>query len=582
MIHKIWCIFNKSQKRNFITLGFMMVVGSFLELLGVSVIMPLVDVIIDETIIVNDKWYAMAYQFVGAKDSRQFVLYLCFFLLFVYIVKNLYIVYQYSVYYKFAFNNRAKLSVELFNAYIQKDYLFHTQTNTSELRRDIIVDTNAFYQSVLSILQLATETLSIIVLLVYLLIIDWTSTICIGLIVGGATAIFFMLYKKRSVSVGILSRTSNAEADKWLSQGFGAIKDIKVLNKEDMFVKNFRNARQTVSDTDRRTGMLSIIPRPFMEITCVGSLLIVIAIRIILGQELVSFVPILASLVLVAFRMLPSFSKIVGYYNQIMFGKAAVNNISNVILEIKVDESKNMEKEYMSPAYFSNKALIGHNVSFSYLNSPQIVLNNISFTILPNKTYGIVGSSGSGKSTFADLILGLIVPQSGTVNVCDKSIYNNLISWRRNVGYIPQFIYLLDDTIRRNIAFGVPDEEINDEIIWDVLNKAQLDEYVNELKNGLDTFVGERGIMLSGGQRQRIGIARALYTNPNVLVLDEATSALDNDTEEAIVNSIEQLQGSMTLIIIAHRVSTLKNCDYIYRIEDGDMKLIDVCEVLNL
>lgn len=579
MVSKILYIFDKRQKRNFVILGVLLLIGSFLELLGVSAIMPVINIITDETVIKSNKWYALAYDISGAQSVRGFILLLCVLLVLLYTIKNLYLVAENYLQHRYVYNNNTRLSVELYKAYLRKDYLFHTATNVADITRDITSDVEYLWSTVLGYLQFLTEGTTLLVLIIYLIMKDWVSTLCIGLIVGFASFIFVLIYRKASIKVGQENRLVSAERQKWILQGFGAIKDVKILEKENSFIKEYYETSVRSASVRIRYGVMGVIPRPFMEIACICSLMTAMAIKIVAGDDLMSFVPTIAVLVVAAFRMLPSFSKMVGYINTILYGKASIENIYEEIAEIRTFNQKIDSIQKDTYRFPMDKPLKVENITFSYPDSDLKVLDNASCIIEPNKTYGIIGTSGAGKSTLADIMLGLVVPQAGDVILDGQSIFKHTFVWHLSVGYIPQSIYLLDDTIRNNVAFGIPQNEINESKVWEVLEKAQVADFVRSQPKGLDTIVGDRGVMLSGGQRQRIGIARALYNDPKLLVLDEATSALDNDTEEAVVQSIEKLHGSMTLIIIAHRLTTIKHCDCIYKVDKGKISLCDKSEI---
>ena len=314
-----------------------------------------------------------------------------------------------------------------------------------------------------------------------------------------------------------------------------------------------------------------------METVCIGGMMSVVILKILRGVNLSYFIPTLSVFVVAAFRMLPSFGRITSFMNMMIFNKPAVEAVYNdVRIMNELDELKTVEND--NELIFNNKIDISC-VAYSYPNTTAEVLKRVDISIKKNESIGFIGPSGQGKTTLADIILGILTPSKGTIEVDGKDITENMTSWHHMLGYIPQTIFLCDDTIRKNVAYGINEEDIDDERVIRALEEAQIKDFVLRLEEGINTEIGERGVRLSGGQRQRIGIARALYNNPEVLILDEATSALDNDTEVAVMDAINRLQGNKTLIIIAHRLSTIENCDKIYRINDGFAELIDKCEL---
>ena len=315
-----------------------------------------------------------------------------------------------------------------------------------------------------------------------------------------------------------------------------------------------------------------MIPKPVMETISISGLLLIVCVKVALGTEALSFIPTISVFAVAAFRMLPSANRIAEYLSRIMFSKAAIDAIYHDLKEIdRLMESMKTIKD--TEKILFQKEIRVDNITFSYPNTEKHVFSHASLTIPKNKSVAFIGPSGQGKTTLADIILGLLEPQEGSVLVDGTDIRRGMHAWNKKLGYIPQTISLLDASIRDNILFGIEKEKVNEERLQEAIKEAQLKEFIDTLEEGLDTVIGEGGVRLSGGQRQRIGIARALYHNPEVLVLDEATSALDNDTEAAVMEAIDYLAGSKTLIIIAHRLSTIQNCDLVYKIEEGAVSL---------
>jgi ATP-binding cassette, subfamily B, bacterial PglK len=343
------------------------------------------------------------------------------------------------------------------------------------------------------------------------------------------------------------------------------------MNRQNWFVVKFQKSMKLLSKTEIFRETISQSVRPIMESIAVIGMLFIVLFLLQQGHSIGILASILALFALAIQRLLPAINSIVGEYNKLRYHVYSVKPVYEDIINFR-KYSKENKKENIEKTTLKDKIEL-KNISYTYPESKEEVLKNISLSIPKEKAVGFVGATGSGKTTLIDLILGLLEPTKGNILVDGKDIRNNLKAWHKNIGYIPQFIYLSDDTIANNIAFGLTEKEIDQEKLKEAIEASQLDEFVKRLPNGLDTFIGERGIRLSGGQRQRVGIARALYNNPEILVMDEATSSLDNITEKFVIQAIENLKKERTVIIIAHRLTTVKNCDKLYLIKDG--RIID-------
>lgn len=564
MINKILYVLEKKDRIRLVLLIMLMLVGACVELISVSVILPLVNVVTDKDIIYTDT----TYQFIGnifhLTNVSDYVIFFAIAIAIMYVFKNVFLVIENDIQFRFLFNSKRKLSSRLLASYLSKDYLFFTQNSIPELQRNIVQDVGTFYYALQSMLQLVTEIIVGVVLVVYLFTVDIITTACIFCLLGLFSVAFFVIYRKQCTKRGRIFRDATAITNKWLLQSFEGIKEIKIMHKEEFFWENYDNASKVVAHSDRVSHVLSYIPRPVMETFVIAGLMLVIGVRVFLGGSIDGFVSVLSAFVVAAYRMIPAFNRIAANYSWIMYGKPSVDSVYDIVKKFEIENADKLVEE--GEIRFNDINV--DNLTFKYPEGKENVIENVAFIIPLNKSVAFVGKSGAGKTTLADLILGIINPTSGDVKVSGKSIYDNKTAWQKQIGYIPQVIYLMDDTIRNNIAFGIDGSDIDDDAIWNALKEAQLDEYVKGLPKQLDTMVGDRGIRLSGGQRQRIGIARALYRNPLFLVFDEATSALDGETEQAVMESIKALHGKRTILIIAHRLSTIKDCDIIFKVED--------------
>ncbi len=579
-LKKLNYIFNRKQKLESLYILFLIIIGTGLELLSVSTVMPFINAIMNPEKLVSKGFYKKVFEAFGFTDYEDyipFILIIICVLIVVYIVKNLYLVFMYKNQYRYIYSNMRLLSTRMMRCYLDQPYSFHTKKNSSELLRNINQDTADFFGTIQALVFLATEGLVVAVLIVYLFLKDKSITLVMGVIMGVLLLAFRKVYKKRLVKKGEENRYYEAQVNKWVQQAFGGIKEVKVMNREDFFYNEYDNAFRGRVHSEYTYHTMIAIPKPILEASAMCALLAAIAIKLLRGTQADYFVPTISIFAVAAVRLLPSFNRIAEYLGTLMYQKPAITSIYNDLKEIDELNARRAEQETGNgEALPLNKFIRLKDLSFRYPDGDRMILDHVSFDIWKNTSFAFIGPSGAGKTTLADLILGALTPTGGEILADDVDIQGRLNGWHKTVGYIPQNIYLMDDTIARNVAFGIADEEIDRERLMHALERAQLGDFIKELPEGLETQVGERGVRLSGGQRQRIGIARALYNEPKVLILDEATSALDNETETAVMESIDALHGEMTLIIIAHRLSTIRNCDFIYRIEGGQAVLESV------
>lgn len=570
MLKKINYVLDRRQKTNLIILLLVIFIDAFVELLGVSAILPIIDIAMDPDVI-NEKWYLVYIkEITQVDDANELLLLMAVGLIGVYVIKNIYVLLMYNMQYRFVFENQRKLAVRLMECYMNQNYLFHVSKNVAELQRNVTSDVNGFFTVVLNVLQFLAEISVCVVLIIFLLMKDVFTTLLIGGLVIIFVSFFAVFYKKVLGRKGEENRQINAQVTKWILQAFSGIKEIKVINAEEFFVDKYHTNYKKLATLQRQQSVLTIMPRPLMETVCISGLLLTVIVRISLGSsDIATFIPTLTVFALAAFRMLPSFNRMTGYLSGVMFSRPSVDAIYKDLQEVEELMGKRQQTQKKGEGLALNDAIRFEKLSFHYPESDKWILNESDLVIEHNTSIAFIGSSGAGKTTAADLLLGILEPQKGRITVDHVDISSHIQAWHESIGYIPQTIYLMDDTIRVNIAFGIELTRVDDEAVDRAVREAQLADFVASLPNGLDTVVGDRGVKLSGGQRQRIGIARALYRNPRVLVLDEATSALDQETEKEVMQAIDGLHGTRTLIIIAHRLSTISKCDRIYEVCNG-------------
>lgn len=563
-------VFNRKQKRKLVWITLVIFIGGFAELLGVSSILPFIELILDTDAMMRNKYIAMFTDLTGITDANTVIVMVALGIILIFILKNLYVVFQAKLQFEFSYFGLRDLRCRMMDAYLHQRYPFHLEHNSAELIRNVNTDCNMFYATVLNFLQLITEIVVCSMLGGYLIYKD--PIIAIGVVLSMVFFMFVFMKRFRRIfdKMGAAYRVYDAGMLKCMQQSFGGIKEIKISDKEDFFQDSFYTTTTNLARNQSTNGIYNSIPKPVMETLCIGSLMLLVAVRVCMGTDPTKFVSTLSVFALGAFRLLPSINKISGHIGVIMYDKAAVAAVHKELAEI--DSLNQTERKENSRSMKFEDVIRIEGLTFKYETADKAVLDNVNLEIPKNKSVAFIGPSGAGKTTTVDLILGVLTPGSGKITVDGVDIHENMGGWHDKIGYIPQVIYMMDDTIRNNIAFGVPAEQIRDEDVWAALEEAQLKDFVKGLEKGLDTEIGEMGVRLSGGQRQRIGIARALYRRPEVLVLDEATSALDNETETAVMEAIDSLQGKLTMLIIAHRLTTIKNCQIVYEIKDGSVE----------
>ena len=568
MYKKLSYIFSKRDKYKIALLLCIMVAGSFLELLGVAVFQPFVNIIMMPDSIQENPYLARIYQMFGCSTTESFLTVVALGIIVIYVVKNVYLWVEQNLIMKFTYGMQQKLSTRLLTTYLSEPYTFHLNKNIAELQRSMQEDTGLFTQVLMHTLQLVAEVVVCIVLGVYLFTVSNSITVVIVGLLILCVVLFTKVTKRFTEQLGKEAQVYKGKLYQWVNQSLGGVKEVKVLNREEFFVSSYKKYYGLYIKGVRINRLLSITPKYMVEAVCMTGLLIAIIIKLNFGHgELENFIPQLATFAVAAFRLLPSVGRINEHVNNILYAVPSVDLIYGDLKGIEDYQESKGEEEGKEWSF--EHGITAKHITYAYPNTDTNVLEDANCVIPKGKTVAFIGSSGAGKTTMADIILGLLAPQRGKILVDDIDVFKNLTMWHHQIGYIPQVIYLSDDTIRNNIAFGIHEDQIDEEAVRTALKKAQLAEFVDTLPDGLDTIVGDRGVRLSGGQRQRIGIARALYHDPEILVLDEATSALDNETETAVMEAIESLQGSKTMIIIAHRLTTIQNADIIYEVGDG-------------
>lgn len=571
MLNKLNYIFTKKDKWNCFILLIVVIIGSFLELAGISIFSPFVELIMNPESIQENAVLSKIYELSGVTSVEHFLALIAVGIIVIYVVKNVYVIIEKNQIYIFSYKLQRKISTGLLNAYMNKPYSFHLNKNISVLQRSIQEDTEQFTQCIIHLMEMIAEVFVCVAIAIYLFDVSKSIMVIIAVLLGICMLGFYKISKKYSVKWGRQGQEYRAYTFQWMNQSLGGIKELKVLNREESFVEEYDSFYAKYVRVLRLSRLMGVVPKYIIEMVSMTGLLLAVIIKIFWGQkDLIEFVPQLAVFAVAAFRLLPSVGRINEHLSTVLYAKPSVELIYNDLKEIEKPEVK---CDTVDESWHFKDKLEAKKVTYAYPGSSENVIEDADFVIKRGTTVAFVGASGAGKTTMVDIILGLFIPQKGKILADGMNIFKNLRTWQKEIGYIPQSIYLSDDTIERNVAFGVRKEDIDEEAVLRAVKQAQLFEFIDTLPDGLQTYVGDRGVRLSGGQRQRIGIARALYHNPQILVLDEATSALDNDTEKAVMDAIDRLKGEKTIIVIAHRLSTVKDADAFFEVKDGK-----VCE----
>ena len=561
-LHKIWSILERHERRRCLALLGLMLVSMALEMCSIALIVPTLAVLTRESAAVPEAIQPWVERFGGISSPRLILLMLGM-LLSMYSIKSAYLLFVAWWQSRFLASVQASLSRRLFSSFMSQPWPFHLERNSASLIQTVS-EAQGFSQVCMQLVQVVSESLVAIGLLAILLWYEPVGAMLVAGVLGVAAILFSRVARSRSRSWAGRRHLHSRSLLKHMQQGLGGAKEVKVRGCEIEFVKQFRTESDGVARMSARQSFVDHVPRTGFEFASVAALFCLASAMVWQDRQAEAIVPMLGLFVTVAFRLLPSVNFATLAVQRVRYARPMIDSVHEHLSLVRPVEPATSA----APLPFRDRIRI-EGLSYRYPSGKEPVLRDISLEIRKGASVGLVGASGHGKSTLVDSILGLLPPAQGRITVDGVDIHGRIRGWQRIVGYVPQSIYLCDDTIRRNIAFGVPEEAIDDAAVQRAIAAARLDELVRSLPQGVDTNVGERGVRLSGGERQRIGIARALYHDPQVLVLDEATSALDSDTERAVMEAVESLHGTRTIIMVAHRLSTMARCDTLHRIEHG-------------
>lgn len=564
-VRKIWHILTPSERAGASVLLVLMIVGMLLETLGIGMVVPAVSLLMQDDIVASYPALRPALEAIGNPDPHTLIVAGMLMLVGIYLIKALFLAFLAWRQMSFAFNLQARLSEQLFTIYVHQPYTFHLQHNSARLIRNAVTEVGVFTSNaVIPGITLLTEGLILTGIAVLLVTFEPLGALAVVLTLVVAGWVFYRATHMHVLRWGQLRQHHEGLRLQQLQEGLGGVKDVKLLGREREFIARYAVHNAQSARTMRLHATLHQMPRLWMELLAVTGLAILVLVMLAQGRDMATVIPTLGLFAAAAFRLMPSVTRVLSAVQSLRYGLPVINTLHN---ELELSAASRAQGPALANGFEHEICL--KDVGFTYPGASSPALTNVSLAIRKGETLGIIGASGSGKSTLVDVVLGLLKPDNGSVLVDGQNIHQSLRAWQDQIGYVPQTIYLTDDTLRRNVAFGLPSEQINDAAVARAIRAAQLETFVSTLPQGLDTFVGERGVRLSGGQRQRIGIARALYHDPEVLVLDEATSALDTATEQDVMRAVTALRGSKTILIIAHRLSTVEHADRLCRLEGG-------------
>ncbi len=561
---KFWFMLTFAQRRSAIFLLGLMLIGMVLETLGISLIIPILALMTNDNLSSSYPMLVPWLNRLGDPSHEELIVFAMSALVAVALFKVLFLAFLAWRQSIFSFGIKSNLSLRLFSGYLRQPYPFHLQRNSAELIRNSMGQVDELKGAVVACMTITLESFILFGILALMLFVEPVGTLIVAGAFGLASWGFYRFTRGRILRWGKAYQDHERLRIQYLQEGLGAAKDVKLLGCEKEFIDRYQVRNLGSAQIGKWQTILQVLPRLWLELLAVAGMVAIVLLMIAQNRPMESLVPALGLFVATAFRLMPSVNRLLNAIQNVRFKWPVIHNLYQ---ELSLFEKDGPLKEH-SPFPF-RKVLFLEDVSFQYPSVEALVLKQISLSIKQGESVGFIGSTGAGKSTLVDIILGLLVPVSGVVMVDGVDIQTNPRGWQDRIGYVPQSIFLTDDTIRRNVAFGLSDDQVEDTVVWNSLRSAQLEQFVKDLPDGLDTQIGEGGVRLSGGQRQRIGIARALYHDPSVLVLDEATSSLDTFTESGFIETVCSLKGEKTLIIVAHRLTTVEHCDYLFKIENG-------------
>ena len=568
MAQDFWTILSHRQRLTCCFSIVAMALAGLLEAVGIGAILPLISFLDNPAYVQRYPWAEQAFAAIGANTFFEQITVFCLGLMAFYLIKGFLVVYINKKQYAFVVATQKQYGAWLLSYYLHKSYLFHVNTNSASLISNMESGLTIIFRSLLiEYFHLGAELLTACMIWLLLVYLDWFTAIIVA---GFFSLLLYLLLRairRKSMQAGEARRSAAQEGLQWLKQGLAGIKETKIGSKEDFFVQAYTKAYAKNAESEILRLLLSNMPRTVIELVVVIALVLLTWIKLWLGESGAEIVPLLGVLALAAFRLMPCANRSMISFNSIKYGQPTFCELYSDLVaakELALKTTLNCKNEELP---FEHQITL-QNLAFGY-EADKMLWQKVNLKIKKGDYVGVIGASGAGKTTFLDVLLGLLEPTAGSILVDGQDIATKLTAWQAKMGYVAQNIYMIDGTICENVAFGEAPDKIRKDRVWQALQMAELADVVCQLSNGLDSEIGESGLKLSGGQRQRLGIARALYKQPEILVLDEATSSLDTTTEKAIVDTLLKLRGKITIISVAHRASTLENCDYKFCVAQG-------------
>ncbi len=576
LLQKIAYLFDRKQLWQLSGLAVLILIGGILETLGVSMMLPVAEAVMAPDKVMENELVGRITALLGITSPRQLIVWMLGALIAIFIFKNAYLLFLTFVQNTFVTRNRNRMISRVMREFLNRPYEDYLGADIPTVFRLTDSDIPNAFQLVLVLIQMTTEIVVAVSICIVLLV--WVSpliSIGCGVLFLGMTLVITRVLKPRLNAIGRKNQSIQSRIAKWRIQSIYGLKDVKVLHREEFFVRNYYESGAIGANVARNYAVMNNTPRLLIETVFIAAMLSFILVYMLEDGDITVLMPQLMAFAAAAVRVMPATNRINTYLSEIAYAQPCLDYLyENLTENMKQDVNGSVTgltgeaKEEMPELALTDKIVLDH-ISFTYPNTEKPIFTDTHMEVQKGQSVGIMGPSGAGKSTIVDILLGLLHVQEGTITCDGRDIFENYPSWLLKIGYIPQSIYLIDESIRDNIAFGIDADQIDDQRIWEVLEEAQLKSFVEELPDGLETTIGDRGVRISGGQRQRLGIARALYHNPEILVFDEATSALDGDTESAVMEAVNSFHGKKTMVIIAHRLNTIAKCDVIYKVEDG-------------
>ncbi len=565
---KLKYLLSKSQRTKLIILTVLLFFGMILEIMGLGVLVPVLSMILDSDFIYNNKYTNNLIELLGNISHEKFIYLFLGFTILLYSIKTIYLMFLTYKQNNFLSFLTASITYKLFKGYLEQPYMYHINNNAARFIKNLQTEVIYFNSFCLSLINIIIEGSLAIAVIGTLIYIEPVGAILLGLFFGLLSYLFFQFTKRKLSYWGEKREFYDNKLSKTSIEGLNGIKDLMVLNREQFYKSSFNRTNLLKAKIIANNNTVSQLPRFYLEMISVVGLISFITVMLLLDHNVTDLMTTLGVFVAATFRLTPSLNRIIASLQSIKYYKSSIQTIYDDVVSFN-----NENEPYTNEILPFKDKISFKDFSFKYSEDSQYVLKNINLNINKGDVVGFIGESGSGKSSLIDCLIGLLPATEGEIHVDGKNIKNNGVAWRNNIGYVSQQIYLIDDNIIKNVAFGIKEEDINHEKVIDALKSAQILSFINNLPNGLNTIVGENGVQLSGGQRQRIGIARALYHNPQILILDEATASLDVETENKVMASVNLLKREKTIIKIAHRISTLDDCDVIYKVTNKNIEI---------